>query len=80
MSQIILNIDDQFASQVYAYTSTHQTTFESMTKKLWQDFLARKTEKSNDDDFLTLLENTKGIWQQGDGLAYQENLRAEWDR
>lgn len=79
MSQIIINLDDQFASQVYAYTASHQTTFESMTKKLWQDFLAKKVETSSDDDFLTLLETTKGIWQHGDGLAYQEKLRAEWD-
>lgn len=79
MSQIIINLDDQFASQVYAYTASHQTTFESMTKKLWQDFLAKKAETSTDNDFLTLLETTKGIWQHGDGLAYQEKLRAEWD-
>lgn len=42
-------------------------------------FLTRKTEKTHDDDFLTLLENTKGIWQHGDGLVYQEKLRTEWD-
>ena len=79
MSQIIINLDDQFASQVYAYTASHQTTFEQMTKQLWQDFLAKETETLPDDDFLTLLESTKGIWQHGDGLKYQENLRAEWE-
>jgi len=26
-----------------------------------------------------LAENTRGIWKQGDGLAYQEKLRAEWE-
>jgi hypothetical protein len=25
-----------------------------------------------------LLETTKGIWRQGDGLRYQRRLRAEW--
>jgi hypothetical protein len=27
-----------------------------------------------------LLSKTKGIWQKGDGLSYQENIRKEWDR
>lgn len=26
-----------------------------------------------------LLEKTYGIWQHGDGLHYQQKLRAEWD-
>lgn len=78
MSQIIINLDDQFASQVYAYTASNHTTFESMTKKLWQDFLEQKTPLPK-DDFLSQLEATKGIWQHGDGLKYQEDLRVEWE-
>lgn len=27
-----------------------------------------------------LLRKTRGIWKQGDGLAYQRKLRAEWNR
>ena len=26
------------------------------------------------------LDQTRGIWKQGDGLRYQQKLRAEWDR
>jgi hypothetical protein len=26
-----------------------------------------------------LVECTTGIWKKGDGLAYQEKLRAEWE-
>lgn len=26
----------------------------------------------------TLLERTRGLWKQGDGLAWQRTLRAEW--
>lgn len=36
-----------------------------------------KEEKT--DDFLNLLTATKGLWQQGDGLAYQQALRSEWE-
>lgn len=30
------------------------------------------------DDFQTLFSETKGLWQQGDGLVYQQALRNEW--
>ena len=30
--------------------------------------------------FEELTERTAGIWEAGDGLAYQERLRAEWER
>jgi len=36
-----------------------------------------KTE--NTDAFQSLLDTTKGLWQQGDGLMYQEKLRSEWE-
>ena len=31
------------------------------------------------DDFQKLLTATKGLWQQGDGLVYQQALRSEWE-
>lgn len=31
------------------------------------------------DDFQNLLTATKGLWQQGDGLVYQQALRSEWE-
>lgn len=27
-----------------------------------------------------LLEDTRGLWKQGDGLEYQIRVRREWDR
>lgn len=79
MSQIIINLEDSFAKEVFSYTSQHKTSFEEITKKLWQNLLAKKTIIVEEDDFLHLLDATKGTWQQGDGLTYQENLRNEWD-
>jgi hypothetical protein len=29
--------------------------------------------------YQTLVNNTKGVWSKGDGLKYQEQLRAEWN-
>ena len=30
-------------------------------------------------DFQDLLARTSGLWREGDGLAYQDRLRAEWE-
>ena len=30
--------------------------------------------------FQGLLNQTAGIWKQGDGLTYQQDIRGEWDR
>lgn len=35
-----------------------------------------KEEEAN--DFQTLFAASKGLWQQGDGLDYQQALRNEW--
>lgn len=32
------------------------------------------------ETFDALLSQTSGLWKQGDGLRYQENIRNEWDR
>lgn len=39
MSQIILTVNDELASKMFAYTAKHQIAFDEMTEKLWADFL-----------------------------------------
>jgi excisionase family DNA binding protein len=34
----------------------------------------------SDAEFDDLLNETQGIWTQGDGLAYQQTLRQEWSK
>jgi hypothetical protein len=36
-------------------------------------------EKKQQETYRTLVERTRGIWAQGDGLSYQKKLRSEWD-
>ena len=31
------------------------------------------------DTYETLIETTRYVWREGDGLKYQERLRSEWD-
>lgn len=80
MSQLVVNIQDKVISQMFAYTAKHQISFDEMTEKLWVDFLNNQTQNTSiDNEFFQLLDNTKGIWKNGDGLEFQEKLRAEWE-
>ena len=31
------------------------------------------------ENYQTLVSNTKGLWQKGDGLTYQKKIRDEWN-
>jgi len=38
----------------------------------------RQFQAQERDQFDSILQKTSGIWQNGDGLAYQEKIREEW--
>ena len=40
--------------------------------------LLRTQVSNNDPPIETLLEETRGLWTEGDGLKYQEQVREEW--
>ncbi|OAV25011.1 hypothetical protein [Moraxella catarrhalis] len=42
-------------------------------------FAKNTKENSDDNELFQLLEKTKGTWQHGDGLAFQDKLRTEWE-
>jgi hypothetical protein len=42
-------------------------------------FYHLQIEQQQKGDILNILDHTKGIWQHGDGLQYQQKLRGEWN-
>ena len=36
-------------------------------------------DSSGEETYQRLIRNTRGIWKRGEGLAYQEKIRSEWD-
>lgn len=75
MSQLVVNIPDKVISQMFAYTAKHDVSFDEMTEKLWVEFLQKNAkENSDDNELFQLLEKTKGTWQHGDGLIFQDKL------
>jgi hypothetical protein len=48
--------------------------------KMYQFLKSLEQEKTpTEKNIQAILKRTQGIWQQGDGLRYQEKCRAEWD-
>jgi hypothetical protein len=40
--------------------------------------IAQLREREEKVTYQTLIEKTRGTWDKGDGLAYQEKTRSEW--
>ncbi len=40
----------------------------------------RAVRQQSGEDFQALLAGTAGMWQRGDGLAWQQSVRDEWAR
>ncbi len=40
--------------------------------------LLRQQDRVSSRELERLVEQTSGLWKQGDGLVYQERLRGEW--
>lgn len=52
----------------------------SMAEALRQTVRAAREAEQQHAEFLRLMHKVKGTWTQGDGLAWQKKLRAEWAR
>jgi len=42
--------------------------------------IKRLKENKSDETYLIMVKRTRGLWKGGDGLKYQNRLRAEWER
>lgn len=42
--------------------------------------LLRARIEAREPPLVQLLQQTRGIWREGDGLEYQRRVRGEWDR
>ena len=40
--------------------------------------IAELKQKEERNVYQRLVEETRGIWRKGEGLAYQEKIRSEW--
>ena len=42
--------------------------------------IKRLKENKADETYSIMVKKTRGLWKRGDGLKYQNRVRAEWER
>lgn len=73
--RIIVTITDKDKHWLEGYSKVHKI---SMSEAIRQGIRELK-KAQRDKTYEGLVESTSGIWQRGDGLKYQREIRSEWD-
>jgi hypothetical protein len=70
----IITISDEDKSWLEGYSRASGISMAEAVRRA----IKRLKEQERRSVYQSLIAQTKGIWKQGDGLAYQEKLRSEW--
>lgn len=73
--RIIISIPDEDKLWLEGYSKVHKI---SVAEAIRQGIGQLKKDQRQ-QTYHRLVESTGGIWQKGDGLAYQVKMRAEWE-
>ena len=73
--RIIISIPDEDKLWLEGYSKVHKISVAEAIRQGIDQLKRAKRQQT----YRQLVENTRGIWQKGDGLAYQKKLRAEWE-
>jgi hypothetical protein len=73
--RIIVTIPDEDKLWLEGYSKVHRI---SVAEAIRQG-IGHLKKSQRHKIYQNLVERTSGIWQKGDGLEYQRQLRAEWD-
>ena len=71
----IITLPDEDKAWLEEYSKAHGI---SMAEGV-RNALRLLRENKQRDTYRALVEQTRGIWIQGDGLEYQRKLRSEWE-
>lgn len=74
--RMIVTLPEEVKAWLQGYSRTHGI---SVAEAIRQG-IDRLREEDGQELYRRLLEETRGLWRQGDGLDYQRKMRAEWDR
>ncbi len=72
----IITISDEDKLWLESYSKAHNVSVAEAVRR--GIFLLRKTRGKT--TYKTLIKETMGTWEKGDGLKYQEKIREEWQR
>ena len=71
----IITISEEDKRWLESYSSLHKV---SVAEAIRQGIRKLK-EAELFENYQTLVQRTRGIWKQGDGLNFQKKIRAEWN-
>jgi len=71
----IITLPDEDKAWLEEYSKAHGISMAEGVRKA----LRLLRENKQRDTYRALVEQTRGIWIQGDGLEYQRKLRSEWE-
>ncbi len=71
----IITISEEDKRWLESYSSLHRV---SVAEAIRQG-IRRLKEAELHENYLTLVQNTRGLWEKGDGLTFQNKMRAEWN-
>ena len=71
----IITIPEEDKRWLESYSSLHRV---SVAEAIRQG-IRRLKEAELHENYQTLVQNTRGLWEKGDGLTFQNKMRAEWN-
>lgn len=70
----IITISDKDKLWLEAYSKSHGISMAETIRR----GISELREKESEDLYKTMVQETQGIWEEGDGLEYQVKIRSEW--
>ena len=71
----IITLSEEDKQWLESYSRTHQI---SLAEAIRQG-IRRLKDVELENTYRTIVQNTQGIWKEGEGMKYQRKLRSEWD-
>ena len=79
MLRTVISLDPQEKAWLDQEAELEHVSMAAVVRKAILHYRLSLESKQN-PNINTLLKKTSGIWKQGDGLAYQQKIRDEWDK
>lgn len=71
----IITLSEEDKQWLESYSRAHQVSLAEAIRQGIRRLKDAELEKT----YRTIVQNTRGIWKEGDGLKYQRKLRSEWN-
>jgi predicted transcriptional regulator len=79
MPKTLVNLDPEDKAWLDQEARRRKQPMTELVRQAVRSFRLREQNRSR-PDLADVLQRTAGLWRQGDGLAWQQRLRDEWDR